>query len=206
MKKIIFICLLSLNFAYAAEERPVLLKEGDQFFLANSGDKKLFYVNPIVIDPSTFMPDPYGGKMSKEEAEHSKLEIDNSEKITAIKKEYLKQVQEAAKLNDVEEAYKEFPKGLLRPELFIGMVSSISAQVVRINLSEAGNPSGSHISGGRYGRGEVGEFVLIEGQQNLLFGRITEVRLPEKERHSIKSDYSGADDLDAIGQIHTICR
>ena len=99
---------------------------------------------------------------------------------------------------------KEFPKGLLRPELFIGMVSSISAQVVRINLSEAGNPSGSHISGGRYGRGEVGEFVLIEGQQNLLFGRITEVRLPEKERHSIKSDYSGADDLDAIGQIQLL--
>lgn len=99
---------------------------------------------------------------------------------------------------------KEFPKGLLRSELFIGMVSSISAQVVRINLSDAGNPSGSYLSGGRYGRGEVGEFVLIEGQQNLLLGRITEIRLPERDRRSIKSDYSGADNLDAIGQIQLL--
>jgi len=103
-----------------------------------------------------------------------------------------------------QEIDKEFPKGLLHPELFIGVVSSISAQVVRINLSKAGNPSGSHLTGGRYGRGEVGEFVLIEGQQNLLLGRITEIRLPERDRRSIKSDYSGADDLDAIGQIQLL--
>lgn len=98
----------------------------------------------------------------------------------------------------------EFPKGLLRPELFMGMVSTITAQAVRINLSEAGSPSGSHFSGGRYGRGEVGEFVLIEGQQNLLLGRITEVRLPESDRRSIKPDFAGKGTLDAIGQIQLL--
>jgi hypothetical protein len=94
-----------------------------------------------------------------------------------------------------------FPKGLLRPELFLGVASSISARSVGVNLSEAGQPSGSHFGGGRYGRGEVGEFVLIEGQQSLLLGRISEVGLRETERRSIKPDFIGNKNLDAIGQI-----
>jgi hypothetical protein len=97
-----------------------------------------------------------------------------------------------------------FPKGLLRPELFLGVASSITAWSIGVNLSEAGQPSGSHFSGGRYGRGEVGEFVLIEGQQNILLGRITEVRLPEQDRRLIKPNYVGVVDLDAIGQIQLL--
>jgi len=98
----------------------------------------------------------------------------------------------------------KFPKGLLRPELFMGVASSITARSVGINLSEAGQPSGSHFSGGRYGRGEVGEFVLIEGQQNILLGRLTEVRLPERDRRTIKPNYIGMNDLEAIGQIQLL--
>ncbi len=97
-----------------------------------------------------------------------------------------------------------FPKGLLRPELFLGVASSISARTVGVNLSEAGRPSGSHFGGGRYGRGEVGEFVLIEGQQSLLLGRISEVELRESERRSIKPDFVGNKDLDAIGKIQLL--
>ncbi|MCC5804914.1 MAG: ATP-binding protein [Opitutales bacterium] len=98
----------------------------------------------------------------------------------------------------------EFPRGLLRPELFLGVASAISARSVGVNLSVAGHPSGSHYAGGRYGRGEVGEFVLIEGQQNLLLGRIAEVKLREPERRSIKADYVGNTALDAIGHIQLL--
>ncbi len=97
-----------------------------------------------------------------------------------------------------------FPKGLLRPELFLGVASSITARTVGVNLSEAGRPSGSHFAGGRYGRGEVGEFVLIEGQQSLLLGRIAEISLREPERRSIKPDFIGNKDLDAIGKIQLL--
>lgn len=97
-----------------------------------------------------------------------------------------------------------FPKGLLRPELFLGVASSITARTVGVNLSEAGSPSGSHFAGGRYGRGEVGEFVLIEGQQSLLLGRIAEIRLREPERRSIRRDFAGNSDLDALGQIQLL--
>jgi hypothetical protein len=99
---------------------------------------------------------------------------------------------------------KDFPKGLLRPQLFMGIISSINAQTIRVNLSEAGNPSGSHFSGGRYGKGEVGEFVLIEGQLALLLGRVVEVRLPESERRLVSQDYYGSPPLDAIGQIQLL--
>jgi hypothetical protein len=86
---------------------------------------------------------------------------------------------------------KEFSNGLLRSELLIGVASSISARSIGVNLSEAGRPSGSHYFGGRYGRGEVGEFVLVEGQQCILLGRISEVHLREQERRSIKPGYVG---------------
>ena len=102
------------------------------------------------------------------------------------------------------EISKEFPRGLLRPELFIGVAASISARSIGVNLSEAGRPSGSHYSGSRYGRGEVGEFVLVEGQQCILLGRISEVRLREQDRRSISPSFAGSADLDAIGQIQLL--
>lgn len=98
----------------------------------------------------------------------------------------------------------EFPYGLLRPELFLGITASVTARTVGVNLSEAGRPSASHYYGGRYGRGEVGEFVLIEGQQSLLLGRIAEIRLHEPERRTLKRDFTGDSDLDALGQIQLL--
>jgi hypothetical protein len=98
----------------------------------------------------------------------------------------------------------EFPRGLLRPELFLGVAASITARSVGVNLSEAGRPSGSHFFGGRYGRGEVGEFVLIEGQQSLILGRISEIKVQEPERRSITRDFAGNADMDALGQIQLL--
>lgn len=97
-----------------------------------------------------------------------------------------------------------FYGGILHPELFMGMVSSISARSVQVNLIEAGQSSGSHFSGGRYGRGEVGEFVLIEGQQTLALGRVTEVRLPDAERRAIKPSKINNIGIDAIGEVQLL--
>lgn len=98
----------------------------------------------------------------------------------------------------------EFLHGLLQRELLIGVVSSVSAQLAKFNLSQAGSPSAVHLRGGRYGRGEVGEFVLVEGQTSLLLGRIVEVRLPDRDRRSINPSQSRFAELDAIGLIHLL--
>ena len=47
---------------------------------------------------------------------------------------------------------------------FVGLVSAVSAYSVKINYYNANSPSALHFSGGRYGKGEVAEFVIIEGQ------------------------------------------
>ncbi len=98
----------------------------------------------------------------------------------------------------------ESDRGLLLPTLRMGVVSSVNANIARINLKNAGAPSGTYFETGRYGLGEVGEFVLIEGQQSLILGRIVEIRLPERDRRSVTQDYKGATELDAIGNIQLL--
>ncbi|MFW7200462.1 ATP-binding protein [Serratia sp. BNK-17] len=94
--------------------------------------------------------------------------------------------------------------GVLRNELKVGVVSSVSAQGVKINLTHAGEISGSYMSGGRYGKGEVGEILLIEGQQSIILGRLIEVKLPERDRNEVSEDSQGKYKVDAIGYIQLL--
>lgn len=81
----------------------------------------------------------------------------------------------------------DFPKGILHINLFIGTINYISASSVQIILNTANSPSAMQYLGGRYGKGEVGEFVIIEGQVNLVLGRIIEVK---NENHFSNKDES----------------
>ena len=101
-------------------------------------------------------------------------------------------------------AGRGYSQGLLRAELFVGVVVSISVDAVRVNMSEAGLPSGTHVDGIRYGRGEVGEFVLIEGQGNIVLGRVVEVYLPERERGFAAPGRRRAQSLDVVGKVQLL--
>jgi uncharacterized protein len=94
-----------------------------------------------------------------------------------------------------------FPDGLLRPQLYIGIVTAVSAAQARVNLSAASDPSGSHFESQRYGRGEVGELVLIEGQVDLVLGRLTDVRVPESDRRTLAPNASPSAALDVFGFV-----
>lgn len=95
-------------------------------------------------------------------------------------------------------------QGILRTSLKVGVVSTVSAEYVKVNLAHAGDVSGSYAEGGRYGRGEVGEFVLVEGQEAILLGRLSEVRLPDRDRSGVTQDFQGEAALDAIGYVQLL--
>ncbi|MGB8417425.1 ATP-binding protein [Paraburkholderia sp.] len=94
--------------------------------------------------------------------------------------------------------------GVLQNALRVGVVSSVSAHTVKVNLAHAGNVGGHYLDSHRYGKGEVGELVLLEAQQTLLLGRITEVSLPDRDRSEITQDFDGLRRVDAIGQVRLL--
>lgn len=94
--------------------------------------------------------------------------------------------------------------GILLSELRVGVVSSVSAHAVKVNLAHAGEVGGHYLDAHRYGKGEVGELVLIEAQQTMLLGRITEVALPDRDRHEISQNFDGLRQVDAIGVVRLL--
>ena len=94
--------------------------------------------------------------------------------------------------------------GFLDPELLVRLVVSVSASRVGVGLTRAGESGGVHYLGHRYGRGEVGEFVVIETQTNVLLGRILEMRLSERERTSSGTIKREGDSLDVVGSVQLL--
>lgn len=93
--------------------------------------------------------------------------------------------------------------GILNPSLKVGVIAGVNAKGITLNLTKAGLKSASYHNGERYGRGEVGELVLIEGQTGLTLGKILDVRLPEKVRQDL-ANVSSEDEMDAIGYMQVL--
>ncbi|MBO0902696.1 helicase HerA domain-containing protein [Jiella sonneratiae] len=71
---------------------------------------------------------------------------------------------------------------------YLGTVTAVSPLDVRLNL-----PFGTEIASARYAghaidRGQVGEFVVIEGQTSAVLGRMVEIRLPDRDRLSVEPE------------------
>jgi len=95
-------------------------------------------------------------------------------------------------------------EGIFDANLKLGVVSSVGATAVRVNLHHAGAASGSLMRGARYGLGEVGEFVLIESELMALLGRVIEVRLPERERRAVNAETGDGVTVDAVAQVQLL--
>jgi len=76
-------------------------------------------------------------------------------------------------------------KGVLKPELMFGKVNSISASSIHFEyINHDHQPI--YFGGSRYGKGEVGEFVIIESQVNLVLGRIIEIRKDDLSKSNLE--------------------
>lgn len=83
--------------------------------------------------------------------------------------------------------------GILQPELMFGKVNSINASSIHFEyINDHHQPT--YFGGNRYGKGEVGEFVIIESQVNLVLGRIIE----------IKKDDLAKSNLEIVGRVQLL--
>lgn len=89
-------------------------------------------------------------------------------------------------------------------ERYIGTVTQVGPSSVRANLPLAGRSGNKLHHGHRVAGGEVGEFVLIACDELALFGRVLEVRLPERERLSVEPDLGDQPELHPVGAIQLL--
>lgn len=87
---------------------------------------------------------------------------------------------------------------------YIGTVCHVRPRNVEVNLPLASTPTGSHFAGFSVPGGQVGEFVVIEGEDHAVLGRIVEVRLPERDRLSVEPTSEQATSPHPLGVIQLL--
>jgi len=76
-------------------------------------------------------------------------------------------------------------QGIVRSQLLFGKVKAISANSVQFEFINTDHQA-TYFEGRRYGKGEVGEFIIIESQVNLILGRIVEIKKDDLELSNLE--------------------
>ncbi|QYY30860.1 ATP-binding protein [Cupriavidus pinatubonensis] len=87
---------------------------------------------------------------------------------------------------------------------YVGSVTYISPDAIKINLPHAASVSARQYSGYPVLGGQVGEFVFIEGEGVAVLGRITEVQLPDSERLKAEPAVGERPDAHPIGYVQLL--
>jgi hypothetical protein len=90
------------------------------------------------------------------------------------------------------------------PQRCMGTVCEVTPHSVKVNLPEAATPDGQWLYGNRLGRGEVGEFVVVESGEHAIFGRVINVKLPERERLTVEPGLGKAVAAHPVGTIQLL--
>jgi uncharacterized protein len=90
------------------------------------------------------------------------------------------------------------------PARYIGSVCQVDPSTVRVNLPHAATPISGHHAGYSVPAGQVGEFVLIESEEHAIVGRITEVKLPDRDRLSVEPTTAADGDANPVGLIQLL--
>ncbi len=90
------------------------------------------------------------------------------------------------------------------PQLLIGTVTEVGPTSAKTNLPHAASPEAQWHHGQRQGRGEIGDFVVIEVGDSAVFGRIVGIRLPEKERLSVEPELGRTRDAHPVGTVQLL--
>ena len=90
------------------------------------------------------------------------------------------------------------------PQRCIGSISEVGPSSAKVNLPNAAFPEGQWLHGHRLGAGEVGEFVIVECRDVGIFGRIINVRLPDRERLSVEPELGSSREAHPLGTLQLL--
>jgi hypothetical protein len=90
------------------------------------------------------------------------------------------------------------------PERWIGTVCEVGPSYAKANLPDAAASHARWQHGTRLGAGEVGEFVVLECDDLAVFGRLTNVKLPEKDRLSVQPELGRNVEAHPLGTIQLL--
>jgi len=97
------------------------------------------------------------------------------------------------------------PTYLFEPDRLIGTVVEVGPDSAKVNLPLAAADEPQLRHGERVGAGEVGEFVMIEAGDIGIFGRLSLVRLPERDRLAVQPRMGASATPQPIGTVQMLC-
>lgn len=87
---------------------------------------------------------------------------------------------------------------------YVGSVCTVRPATVDVNLPFAPRPGSSHVAGYPLQRGQVGEFVVIEGEEHAVLGRLIETRLPERDRLTVEPTHEADQRPNPVGVVQLL--
>ncbi len=87
---------------------------------------------------------------------------------------------------------------------YVGTICHVRPTTVDVNLPWASAASSSHFAGYTVPAGQVGEFVVIEGEEHAVLGRVVEVRLPERERLTVEPTAEVGTKANPVGVVQLL--
>lgn len=87
---------------------------------------------------------------------------------------------------------------------YVGSVCTVRPAAVDVNLPFAPRLGSTHVAGYLLQRGQVGEFVVIEGEEHAVLGRLIETRLPERDRLTVEPTHEVDQRPNPVGVVQLL--
>lgn len=97
------------------------------------------------------------------------------------------------------------PSYLFEADRRIGTIVEVGPDFAKVNLPLAAADEPQLRHGERVGAGEVGEFVMIESGDIGIFGRLSLVRIPERDRLAVEPGVAGTGRPHPMGTVQMLC-
>jgi uncharacterized protein len=90
------------------------------------------------------------------------------------------------------------------PERLVGTLVEVGPSTAKVNLPDAASLDGRLRYGDPPGGGNIGEFLVVDAGEIAVLGRLTSVRLPERDRLSVEPSVGSRTPVHPVGSIQLL--